>query len=193
MLSRRVFPALFVTLLIAGCGDSAGPLAPEPEQGPETVTSQDGKGVALEKKLFLSRIFIAPMSADQEVAATPVESRARGLSTFRLSRDGTTLHYTVLVSRIENVTMAHIHIAPAGANGPVVVWLYPAGPPPMLIEGRLDGVLARGTITDAQVVGALAGQGLAGLLEALREGNAYVNVHTSQYPAGEIRGQVKSF
>lgn len=193
MLSRRVFPALVAALLVAGCSDSAGPLAPEPEQAPELVTSQDGKGLALGKKVFLSRLFIAPMSADQEVAATPVESRARGLSTFRLSRDGKTLHYTVLVSRIENVTMSHIHIAPAGTNGPVTVWLYPDAPPPMLIEGRTDGILARGTITDEQVIGPLAGQGLEALLQALRDGTAYVNVHTSQYPAGEIRGQIKSF
>ena len=193
MLSRRVFPALVVAFLVAGCGDSAGPLAPEPEEAPEFVTSQDFQGSGVLKKLFLSRIFVAPMSPDQEVATTPVESRARGLSTFQLSRDGKTLHYQVLVGRIENVTMAHIHLAPAGTNGPVVVWLYPGGPPPQLVEGRTDGVLARGTITDAQVIGTLAGQGVAGLLEAIREGNAYVNVHTSQYPAGEIRGQVKSF
>lgn len=198
MLSRRVLPALVVALLVAGCGDSAGPLAPEAEQRRELVTSldgkgQEGKGQASVKPLFLSRVFIAPMSPDQEVTTTPVESRARGVSTFRLSRDGQALHYQILVNRLENVTMAHIHIAPAGANGPVAVWLYPDGPPPMLIEGRTDGVLARGTITDARVIGPLAGQGLEGLLEALRDGRAYVNVHTSRYPAGEIRGQVKSF
>ena len=193
MLSRRVWPALVAALLVTGCGDSSDPLAPDSEQRPEVMTSQDGKEAAPGKKAILSRIFIAPMSAEQEVATTPVESRARGLSTFRLSRDGKTLHYIVRVRRIENVTMAHIHIAPAGTNGPVAVWLHPDGPPPMLIEGRTDGILARGTITDDQVIGPLAGQGLEGLLEALRSGTAYVNVHTSQYPGGEIRGQVKSF
>ena len=193
MLSRRVWPALVAALLMTGCGDSSDPLAPDSEQRPEVMTSQDGKEAAPGKKAILSRIFIAPMSAEQEVATTPVESRARGLSTFRLSRDGKTLHYIVRVRRIENVTMAHIHIAPAGTNGPVAVWLHPDGPPPMLIEGRTDGILARGTITDDQVIGPLAGQGLEGLLEALRSGTAYVNVHTSQYPGGEIRGQVKSF
>jgi hypothetical protein len=193
MLSPRVLPALVVALLVAGCGDSAGPLAPEAEQRPELVRSLDGKGQAMVNPPFLSRVFIAPMSADQEVTITPVESHARGISTFRLSPDGQALHYQILVNRIENVTMAHIHIAPAGANGPVAVWLYPDGPPAMLIQGRTDGVLARGTITDARVIGPLAGQGLDGLLEALRDGRAYVNVHTSQYPAGEIRGQIKSF
>lgn len=193
MRSRRVNPALVLALLASGCGDAAGPLAPEAPPTPETATSPSMKGPLALKKPFLSRIFIAPMSPDQEVAATPVESRARGISTFRLSRDGSTLHYQVFVSRIENVTMAHIHIAPVGTNGPVAVWLYPDGPPPLLIEGRTDGILARGTITDDQVGGPLAGQGLEGLLEALRDGRGYVNVHTSQYPAGEIRGQIKGF
>lgn len=193
MLSRRVWSALVAAVLVAGCGDSSGPLAPGSDQPPEVITSQDGRGAAPVEKAPLSRVFLAPMSAEQEVATTPVESRARGLSTFRLSRDGKTLHYTVRVRKIENVTMAHIHVAPAGTNGPVTVWLYPDAPPPLLIEGRTDGILARGTITDDQVIGPLVGQGLAGLLEALQSGMAYVNVHTSQYPGGEIRGQVKSF
>ena len=39
--------------------------------------------------------------------------------------------------------MAHIHLAPTpGANGGIVVWLYPSGPPASLIPGRSDGVLA---------------------------------------------------
>jgi hypothetical protein len=56
------------------------------------------------------------------------------------------------VANIENVTMAHIHVAPAGVNGPVVVWLYPEGPPPVTIPGRFSGVLATDTITDEDVI-----------------------------------------
>jgi hypothetical protein len=40
-------------------------------------------------------------------------------------------------------------------------------------------------------VGQLAGATLADLVEHIVAGNAYVNVHTSQFPAGEIRGQIK--
>jgi hypothetical protein len=137
-----------------------------------------------------TRNFVATLDGDQEVSAVPVVTRGTGSAHFQLSRDGTELSYRLIVSNIENVTMSHIHLAPAGANGPVVVWLYPSGPPPQLIAGRTQGILAEGTITDASLVGPLAGMTLDDLLAAIRAGNAYVNVHTLQYPPGEIRGQI---
>lgn len=95
------------------------------------------------------------------------------------------------VANSQNVTMAHIHLAPAGVNGPVVVWLYPDAPPAQLLPGPSSGVLAVGTITEADLVGPLAGASLADLLDAMRAGNTYVNVHTEQYPGGEVRGQIR--
>jgi hypothetical protein len=133
--------------------------------------------------------FVAPASGDQEVP--PADTRARGQAVFQLSRDGTELHYKLIVANIENVTMAHIHLAPAGVNGPVVVWLYPDSPPPELIPGRFSGILAEGVITDADLVGLLAGQTVADLVAEIEAGNAYINVHTSQFPAGEVRGQIR--
>jgi outer membrane receptor for monomeric catechols len=59
-----------------------------------------------------------------------------------------------------------------------------------LIPGRFNGVLAEGTITADNLVGTLAGQSLGVLIEMIKAGNAYVNVHTSQFPPGEIRGQI---
>jgi hypothetical protein len=122
----------------------------------------------------------------------PVETRAQGQAIFMLSKDGETLFYKLIVANIENVVQAHIHLAASGANGPVVVWLYPSGPPAQLIPGRFNGVLAQGAITAADLAGPLAGMTISDLIAAIEAGNAYVNVHTSQYPAGEIRGQISN-
>lgn len=136
-----------------------------------------------------SRNFRAHLSGSEEVP--PVATHAQGQAVFQLSRDGTELSYTLIAANIYDVLQAHIHLAPAGVNGPVVVWLYPSAPPPVLIPGRFSGVLARGTVTAADLVGLLAGGTLSDLIDEMEAGNAYVNVHTVANPGGEIRGQIR--
>jgi hypothetical protein len=135
------------------------------------------------------RNYTASLSGGEEVP--PNDSRASGQAIFHLSKDGTELHYKLIVANIDNVVQAHIHLAPAGVNGGVVAWLYPSAPPSQLIPGTTNGILAEGVITDANLVGALAGKSVADLMDHIRADNAYVNVHTSQYPPGEIRGQIR--
>lgn len=144
-----------------------------------------------------SRNFVAHLSGGDEVPVR--DSRGQGQAIFHLSKDGTELHYKLIVANIENVVAAHIHIAPAGVNGPVVAFLFgPAAPG----GGRTDGVLAEGTITAADLVGPLTGNPLSELITAMEDGNAYVNAHTNDgvaptntgpgdFPGGEIRGQIK--
>ncbi len=134
--------------------------------------------------------FRAHMTGDQEVVEEPVITNATGQARFQLSRDGTGLQFRLIVANIQNVTMAHIHLGAPGVNGPVVVWLYPEGPPAALLPGSTSGILATGVITHENLVGPLAGQSLEDLVDLLRTGETYVNVHTQQYPAGEIRGQI---
>ena len=138
------------------------------------------------------------LSGDQEVftpatpdAPTPADTLAQGQAILHISKDGQSFDYKLIASNIENITQAHIHSAPPGANGDVVAWLYPSGPPPELLPGRHNGVLSQGTLTDADLVGPLAGATLGDLVQLLADGGAYVNVHTSQFPGGEIRGQIR--
>ncbi|WP_206081942.1 CHRD domain-containing protein [Maribellus sediminis] len=133
--------------------------------------------------------FRTHLSGENEVA--PVETMASGQAIFQLSKDGTELSYKLIVDSIENVMMSHIHLAPAGQNGPVVAWLYPSSPPPLVIEGFYSGILAQGVIMSSNLVGPLAGMTLQDLVDAMYAGNAYVNVHTTQNRGGEIRGQIK--
>jgi hypothetical protein len=128
--------------------------------------------------------FTAHLTGANEVP--PVETKARGQTVFMLSPDGTALHYRLVVANIQDITAAHIHLAPAGVNGPVVAFLF-MGPAP----GRTNGNLAQGTITAADLIGPLAGMEMEDLLKEIESGNTYVNVHTLVNPAGEVRGQIR--
>jgi len=133
--------------------------------------------------------FRAHLSGDQEVP--PRETLATGQAVFQLSKDGTELSYKLIVANLDSLSQAHIHVAAPGVNGSVVAWLYPSGPPALLIPGTFSGVLNQGVITADDLVGPLAGQELSVLLGHIISGNTYVNVHTSQFPGGEIRGQIE--
>jgi glucose/arabinose dehydrogenase len=125
-------------------------------------------------------------------ASAGTDSAATGQAIFELSSDGNSIAYQLMVQDINNVTMAHIHISDQpGGNGSPAVWLYPAAPPAVLIPGKFSGILAEGSFTEADLIGPLAGMTISYLLTAIQENRAYVNVHTEQFPAGEIRGQLK--
>jgi hypothetical protein len=148
----------------------------------------------------------SPTQPGEEVMPAGVvnDSNARGNAIFHLNAEGTELSYKLIVANISNVFQAHIHRAAAGVNGGIVVWLYPstAPTPGPFGGGRIDGVIAEGVITSANLVGSLAGQPLSALLDLLSTAGAYVNVHTNDgvaptntgpgdFPGGEMRGQVE--
>jgi hypothetical protein len=136
----------------------------------------------------LNRNWSTHAKGSLEVPARDTDAQAQAI--FHLSKDGTELRYKVIASNIENVLQSHIHLGGPGVNGPIVLWLYPSAPPAQLIPGRSDGVLNEGTATAANLMGPLSGQPLSALVDALNAGNAYVNVHTTQFPPGEVRGDI---
>lgn len=200
-MSKAVYLVVAGTLL-TGCSSEA----PQPTAPISVPVRTQAMHAPTDSEAANGGNFGTPLSAAEEVMPAGVtnDSTARGSSIFQLNADGTELSYRLIVANIENVFMAHIHQGPAGANGPVVVWLYPSttpGPGP-LGAGRIDGVIAEGTITAANLMGPLAGQPLAALVDLLTGGNAYVNVHTNDgvaptntgpgdFPGGEIRGQAE--
>jgi len=115
-----------------------------------------------------------------------VETNAHGVFIATLSPDGKSITFKLIVANMENVTMAHIHIGDSATNGPVVVFLFHTETP----VARQDGILSQGTFTASDFKGPLMGQAFSALINAIMNGDAYVNVHSTQHPAGEIRGQV---
>jgi hypothetical protein len=141
--------------------------------------------------------YTAPLSGGEEVP--PRTTPAGGEATFQVSADGQSLTYTVTVRDITNVTMGHIHLAPAGANGDIILPLVAMMPP---AGGPKSGVIGQGTATAAQLVGPMQGKTLAELVAEMDAGNTYVNIHTAggtspatlqpgDIPPGEIRGQIR--
>src|SRR5262245_42819269 len=63
--------------------------------------------------------FEAHPVGDQDVP--PHDTPAHGQAIFHLSADGTTMEYKLIVTNITNVVASHIHIAPVGVNGGIVV------------------------------------------------------------------------
>ncbi len=118
--------------------------------------------------------FAACPTGSEEVP--PVKTLAGGLAMLALDADGRTLDYRLMVQNIDKITMAHIHKADVGANGAVLFTLYNgtgAFGPGQPISGTVQ-------LAPDQVMDMIAGR-------------YYVNVHTSDHPSGEIRGQIEAY
>jgi hypothetical protein len=129
---------------------------------------------------------------------------AHGTGNVRLSKDGQSMDFVLVVNDINNITQAHIHLAAKGVNGGIVVWLFPSVKATTALPGGggvHHGILAQGTFTAADLRGSLAGHPLSDLVAAIAAGNAYMNIHTDDgvappntgagdFPGGEVRGQL---
>ena len=125
----------------------------------------------------------------------PVQTSGEASFKLKLSEDGQSARYDLKIDEpLTDLFMAHLHMAPPGVNGGIVVWLFPSPapvpfpPPPPAIPGEFDGRLASGVITVDDLVGALDNN-WTGFVSALEAGNIYVNVHTLANPGGEVRDQ----
>jgi hypothetical protein len=134
-------------------------------------------------------VFVAVATGSQEVPA--VDTGGHGVGVFTIDRDESHIRFMVVVNKLDDVVAAHLHVAPPGENGDIVAWVYPDGPPPTLIPGTFRGVLARGVIAEDDVVPVGAIESLDDLIEAIRSGDVYLNIHTVANPGGEVRGQLR--
>ncbi len=131
-------------------------------------------GILAAMTLFLSTFSISAtadellfkLSGDAEVP--PVATMASGTGAMTINQD-MTVSGKVTTSGVA-ATMAHIHVGKAGANGPVVVTLAKSGDNVWLVP---DGT----RLSEASY-------------QSYKAGELYVNVHSAEHKAGEIRGQL---
>lgn len=137
--------------------------------------------------------FEATLSAAQEVATPPVVSDASGRAIVWFDKALSQVFVDVRVRgvSVERFRAAHFHCQRPGINGPVAFGLQ--NPGPLVFDGRrVRGVLTNANVGTADCV-PLIGRpinNLASLAFAMRDGLVYVNVHTIEFPGGEIRGQL---
>jgi len=129
--------------------------------------------------------FHAKLTGNDEVPS--VKTKADGEVKFKLSSDSKELSYKLKVKNIVNTTAAHIHHGMKGKNGTPLANLF-TGPKK---EGKFSGTLSEGTITAKDLSGDLMGKSIDDLVQLIKAGDTYVNVHTDAKPDGEIRGQIK--
>ena len=141
--------------------------------------------VAAVAALAVTERFAAKLTGAQEVP--PVSTTAEGSARFA-KVSATKMTYTLTASNINKVSAAHIHLAPRGEDGPIVVDLKV----PARCAVERTSISCRGSFTSTNLEGSLAGRSLGALLREMRAGRTYVNVHTMDFPDGEIRGQVRA-
>ena len=141
-------------------------------------------------------VLVVNLTGFQEVL--PVATTGNG--TF-IVRDTAPVTYELNYHLEGEIIQAHVHFGQPGVNGGIMLWLCanpaflggispPFGTPEC--GGRAGTVI--GELTAEDVVGPIdqsidPGDG-ATAVAAIDAGAAYVNVHSDQFPGGEIRGQL---
>jgi hypothetical protein len=174
MTKRTLFAGLLAATLALGFGARAG------EHDHEGHNDDDDSKSALKADR---------MTGYQETPG--VSSVAFGTFTATIDDETQTISFTLTYSGLEApVLFAHVHFGNRFTSGGISAFLCGGGTkPPCPQSGKVTG-----TITAADVVGP-AGQGIevgaiAELIRAMRVGETYANVHTTKFPAGEIRAQI---
>lgn len=158
---------LFFTLIGCGGGSSGGEnyetQATNTGYGTTTTTTDDASTATFETSLSLS----IPLVGAQQVPR--VNSNKTATASIDIDEGNLLIRGEISVSNITTATMAHIHSGRIGQNGAVL----------MVFENDGYGkfILQQSELTEE-------------LLAIIKGGGTHVNLHTSDYPDGELRGQI---
>jgi outer membrane protein assembly factor BamB len=115
-------------------------------------------------------VFVTNLTGEAEVPLGDLDGS--GVAVVRLDADTGKVCWNYKVRDVAPIMAAHIHIAPAGVPGPVVV--------PFAGADATSGVSVGCTMADPALVSAIVNTPSA----------YYVNVHNADFPAGALRGQL---
>lgn len=152
--------------------------------------------MAMASPSLASTLFHATLSGDQEVPSNA--STASGTAVLELNEaqdrltidiqiNGLDLDGNQTVSTLDDVTIAHIHAAPAGANGGIVFGFIG---PNNDTNGDLVIDPVAGTLFSAWDLAEGNNTTLGAQLTNLFNKGLYINFHTTSFGGGEIRGQI---
>lgn len=147
-----------------------------------TNSSMTKKLAVAQEELEQEQAFTAELSGTQELP--PVNTNAAGL--VNITGNNQSIAYRLALSNMTNATAAHIHMGEEEENGKVVVTLYKSESPTSGVE--IESLA--GNITADKLQGPLADTTLVELFSIMDSGTAYVNVHSVDFPNGEVRGEL---
>lgn len=140
--------------------------------------------------------FVALLRGYQETPGNA--STGRGRLDLTISADGTQISYTLTYPSVPGgVTQAHLHFGQPAIAGGIFLWMCSnLGNGPVGTQACPDPpATISGTWTVADVTAGAKSQGInpgefRQVLRGIRSGMVYANVHSVQYPPGEVRGQI---
>ena len=168
--------ATFTTLTLVACG---GDKAAE-ESGAAAADASAAGAMMADAGAGTMETFMITLSGAAE-RPTPVTTKAQAEATIMVHPDS--IVYAVNGLDLMGVTGVHIHRGGVEEAGPVIAALFKSETG----EDVANGSIAIGTITRETALP--EGTTLESLAEAIRTGQAYVNIHTKGNPGGELRGQ----
>ena len=124
--------------------------------------------------------FHATLKGSSEVPKTT--SKATGKATFRISKSGKSIAYTLSAKGLSGKPQAaHIHLGGTKEAGPVMI----------AIATKQFSLPKKGRLTSKQFTKVTGASTFSAAVKAIRAGKTYVNIHTAKDPGGEIRGQIR--
>ena len=137
---------------------------------------------SLDTALSEDQKYFTPLTGMEEVP--PVNTNGTGIALFYLVDNN--INFKVNVTMLKNIQSVQIYRGEFGQNGEIIISLLNSSSP---IDVD-NGTLVKGQLTAKDLVGSLKGKTINELIQLFNNTKAYLNIHTEQYPNGEIRGQI---